>query len=157
MADSKEDKTAPDEHVNKAQRALDRAQKSQPMNAAVGALAGGVAAEAVAVGALYIKIISELRMNANKMGISILEFKTPRVAEQVKAATITNPRSINALRPYVWAMAAAPFAGAALGSWFATKRSNRAIDTKQAVLTQAQEMQWQERIATEKQAHTKEI
>ncbi|MDX2072770.1 MAG: hypothetical protein SFX19_00200 [Alphaproteobacteria bacterium] len=145
-----------DEQLNKAQKRLKQAHDAQPMNAAKGALVGGVTAETVALGAMYVQFIMEIKKTANRMGMSFLEIQNRHIGQDIVSETFTNPQSIKALAPAAYMMIAAPFVGSALGSWLSTRWGNQKIDKEHAKLDTLQETKWQEKIAAESAEKTTE-
>ena len=134
------------EPTQKAEKDLQRAQDAQPMSAAKGALAGGIAATTVGVGAFYVKAFSEFSKAANKIGKSIYDLNDPCVKHQITSVLEKNPKALANIRFLGVLAIAAPFVGAAAGSWFSTKRGVDAIKEKQSLVNKTKEQKWQEKI-----------
>ncbi|MDE3038238.1 MAG: hypothetical protein KGJ21_07305 [Pseudomonadota bacterium] len=139
MNQEAQDAAPSDERIAKTERGVKRAWKTQPVKAAAGALAGGIAAEAIAAGGFMCTFFGEMSVHANKTGISILEVsQNKEILSQLGSIAFTDLKSAKKLKPYMLAVVAAPFAGSAIGAWVTTVRGMQSFKKKQSALDTVQ-------------------
>ncbi len=137
-----------DETLAAMQHDVDRARKKQPLQAVGGMLTGSIAATIAATVAVVAKLVGEVSRHANRQQISLLEInRDTKAMEELVNKTLASCESVKALTPYAQAVMLAPFIGGALGVWTATTLGNKAITQKQALLEDAHNKNWREKVS----------